>query len=100
MSGFSSLLPFKSLGSSSPRDPQNENRLRSALETMPGSRKYVFTPTTRVDVLSELYDAFWGLYAHLFLSTSGSSFPSIKMLSETQVAQRFSGAGNEDPPIL
>ncbi|OBZ78671.1 hypothetical protein A0H81_00259 [Grifola frondosa] len=27
---------------------------------MPGSRKYIFTPATRAEILSELYDAFWG----------------------------------------
>jgi hypothetical protein len=99
MSGLSSFLTFRSLGTSSPRERSGENRLRSALETMPGSRKHVFTPNTRADILSELYDAFWGPYSYLFLANSNSSLPLHKMLSEVQVAQKFSGAGSEDPPI-
>lgn len=35
-------------------------RLRFAIETMPGSRKYLFTPSTRIEVLNELYTSLWG----------------------------------------
>ncbi|THH31562.1 hypothetical protein EUX98_g2617 [Antrodiella citrinella] len=52
---------------------------------MPGSRKYVFTPATRAEILSELYDAFWGSYAHLFLPNSNSSLPLHVTLSEVQM---------------
>ncbi|KAG5634486.1 hypothetical protein H0H81_001778 [Sphagnurus paluster] len=39
-----------------PRDRTSDplQHLRFALETMPGSRKYVFTPATRAEILSEL----------------------------------------------
>jgi len=69
------------------------SHLRFALETMPGSRKYVFTPATRAEILSELYDAFWGPYAHLFLPNSNSSLPFHATLSEVQASLGFAGAG-------
>ena len=75
------------------------SRLRFALETMPGSRKYVFTPATRAEILSELYDAFWGPYAHLFLPNSNSSLPLHATLSEVQAELSFSGAGSPDPVV-
>ncbi|VDB86546.1 unnamed protein product [Peniophora sp. CBMAI 1063] len=96
MSGLSSFLPFKGLGSSSPRERASDNRLRSALETMPGTRKYQFTPNVRAEILAELYEAFWGPFSHLFLPNSMSSLPAGKMLSEIQIAQRFNGAGGDD----
>lgn len=71
-----------------PRDrsgtPDPLGRLRFVLDTMPGSRKYVFTPATRAEILSELYDAFWGSYAHLFLPNSNSSLPLHALLGEVQ----------------
>ncbi|TFK62655.1 hypothetical protein BDN72DRAFT_382278 [Pluteus cervinus] len=73
------------------------SHLRFVLETLPGSRKYVFTPATRAEILSELYDAFWGPYAHLFLPNSNSSLPLHATLSEVQVSLGFSGAGKEEP---
>ena len=96
MSGLSSFLPFKGLGSSSPRDRAADNRLRSALETMPGTRKYQFTPNVRAEILAELYEAFWGPFSHLFLPNSTTVLPPGKMLSEVQISQRFNGAGSED----
>jgi E3 ubiquitin-protein ligase UBR1 len=72
------------------------SHLRFALETMPGSRKYVFTPATRAEILSELHDAFWGHYAHLFLPNSNSSLPLHATLSEVQASLGFAGAGRED----
>ncbi|PSR82970.1 hypothetical protein PHLCEN_2v5940 [Hermanssonia centrifuga] len=51
---------------------------------MPGSRKFVFTPATRAEILSELYDSFWGSYAHMFLPNSNSSLPLHATLSEVQ----------------
>ncbi|THU98837.1 hypothetical protein K435DRAFT_837946 [Dendrothele bispora CBS 962.96] len=64
---------------------------------MPGSRKYVFTPATRAEILSELYDAFWGPYSHLFLPSPNSSLPLHALLSEVQAAQGYYGAGKDDP---
>ncbi|KAH8101404.1 hypothetical protein BXZ70DRAFT_906545 [Cristinia sonorae] len=86
MSGLSSFFPSKLLGSMHPRDRAEApfSRLRFSLDTMPGSRKYVFTPATRAEILSELYDAFWGNYAHLFLPNSNSSLPLHSTLSEVQ----------------
>ncbi|KAI0782190.1 hypothetical protein C8Q75DRAFT_727881 [Abortiporus biennis] len=86
MSGLSSFFPSKFLGSMHPRDRADSPlaRLRFALDTMPGSRKYVFTPATRAEILSELYDAFWGPYSHMFLPNSNSSLPLHCTLSDVQ----------------
>ncbi|TFY79159.1 hypothetical protein EWM64_g4852 [Hericium alpestre] len=101
MAGLSSFLAFKSLASTNPRDRPTDPvaRLRPALETMPGSRKYVFTPATRAEILSELYDSFWSSYAHLFLPNSNSSLPLHATLSEVQTRLNFAGAANEESPI-
>ncbi|RDB27292.1 E3 ubiquitin-protein ligase ubr1 [Hypsizygus marmoreus] len=101
MSTFSSFLPAKFLTSSMntrDRTPDPLQHLRFALETMPGSRKYVFTPATRAEILSELYVAFWGPYAHLFLPNSNSSLPLHATLSEVQASVKFSGAGRDEAP--
>ena len=90
MSSLSSFLPSRFLSSmhNNPRDRQTDplSRLRFTLETMPGSRKYTFTPATRAEILAELYDAFWGSYAHLFLPNSNSSLPLHATLSEVQAS--------------
>ncbi|KAI0719055.1 hypothetical protein C8T65DRAFT_604021 [Cerioporus squamosus] len=90
MSSLSSFFPSRFLGSmhSNPRDRQTDplSRLRFTLETMPGSRKYNFTTATRAEILAELYDAFWGPYAHLFLPNSNSSLPLHATLSEVQAS--------------
>lgn len=90
MSSLSSFFPSRLLGSmhSNPRDRQTDplSRLRFTLETMPGSRKYNFTAATRAEILAELYDAFWGSYAHLFLPNSNSSLPLHATLSEVQAS--------------
>ncbi|KAF8629016.1 hypothetical protein AX17_005872 [Amanita inopinata Kibby_2008] len=65
---------------------------------MPGSRKYVFTPATRAEILSELYDAFWGQYSHLFLPNSNSTLPLNRTLNEVQNSLGFEGAGQADLP--
>lgn len=100
MSGLSSFFPTKLLGSmhSNPRERQTDplSRLRFTLETMPGSRKYNFTPATRAEILAELYDAFWGPYAHLFLPNSNSSLPLHATLSEVQAAAGLS----KDPQVV
>ena len=87
MSSLSSFFPSKFLGSMHPRDRTSDPlaRLRFALDTMPGSRKFVFTPATRAEILSELYDSFWGSYAHMFLPNSNSSLPLHATLSEVQI---------------
>lgn len=108
MSGLSSYFPAKFIptstnpnrdrppaASSSGKSSDPLSHLRFVLETLPGSRKYVFTPATRAEILSELYDAFWGPYAHLFLPNSNSSLPLHATLSEVQVSLGFSGAGKE-----
>ena len=84
-----------------PRDRPSDplSRLRFALETMPGSRKYVFTPATRAEILSELYDAFWAQYAHLFLPLSNSSLPMHATLGQVQAELAFGGAGSEHPVV-
>ena len=98
MSGFSSFFPSKLLGSINTRERVSDpiSHLRFTLETMPGSRKYIFTSTTRAEILSELYDAFWGPYAHLFLPNSNSSLPFHATLGDVQHSLGFAGAGRED----
>ncbi|EIW86012.1 hypothetical protein CONPUDRAFT_94286 [Coniophora puteana RWD-64-598 SS2] len=102
MSGFS-FFPSKFLSSMSPRDRPSDplSRLRFALETMPGSRKYVFTPATRAEILTELYDAFWGAHPHLFLplSSNASLTSGHALLSEAQASVNFGGAGLDNPPV-
>jgi E3 ubiquitin-protein ligase UBR1 len=92
MSGLSSFLPAKLLGSMNnnrdrPSDPLHH--LRFALETMPGSRKYVFTPATRTEIISELYDAFWGAHAELFVPNAAVSLPLHSTLHELQRRMGF-----------
>ncbi|KAI0307463.1 hypothetical protein B0F90DRAFT_1828673 [Multifurca ochricompacta] len=101
MSALSSIFPFKGLGSINPRDrpPDPVSRLRATLESMPGTRKYSFTPSTRAEILLELYDAFWGPYSHLFLPNSNSSLPLHATLAEVQTRLNFSGAALNDPPV-
>jgi E3 ubiquitin-protein ligase UBR1 len=100
MSGLSSIFPFKGLGSTIPRDrpPDPVSRLRATLESMPVTRKYAFTPSTRAEVLSELYDALWGPYSHLFLPNSNSSLPLHATLADVQARLNFAGAALNDPP--
>ena len=71
--------------------------LRFALEIMPGSRKYVFTPTARAEIINKLYVAFMGQYPHLFMPTDVAQVPSHVLLSEYQTQVGFGGAGDEDP---
>ncbi|KAJ3717872.1 hypothetical protein C8R42DRAFT_724075 [Lentinula raphanica] len=101
---ISSFFSSKFLPSSmNPRDRNSDSPshrdLRIILETMPSSRKYTFTSATRAEILSELYDSFWGSYAHVFLPNSNSSLPLNAMLSEVQAKLGFCGAGKEAPMI-
>lgn len=98
MSALSSLFPSRLLGSIHARDRSSDplSRLRFALETMPGSRKYVFTPATRAEILTELYDSFWGSNSHFFLPNSNSSLPLHALLSQVQLN---AGILKDQPPI-
>jgi len=93
-----SMLGRTLLGMHSNRDRHTDPlaRLRFAIETMPGSRKYQFTPSTRNEVLAELYAAFWGHYSHLFLPQSSGSF--VGLLSEAQ-KDAFAKSEVEDPTV-
>ncbi|TFK38761.1 hypothetical protein BDQ12DRAFT_99504 [Crucibulum laeve] len=101
MSGLSSFFPSRrnatSLAPQERPDPLSD--LRFALEIMPGSRKYVFTPAARAEILSKLYASFMGPYAHLFLPPLASQVPPHTFLSDFQASNSFSGAGKEDPII-
>lgn len=88
-----------------PRDRQTDPlaRLRFAIETMPGSRKYIFTPGTRKEVLQELYAAFWGPYQDLFLpptipGQSKSLMPSSVFDGLLSEAQRTIHPHPDDEP--
>ncbi|KAK7453361.1 E3 ubiquitin-protein ligase ubr1 [Stygiomarasmius scandens] len=74
------------------------SHLRFVLETMPGSKKYVFTPSTRAEVLAQLYDAFWGSYSHLFLPPSCPTLPHGGLLAQVQLAHGYYGAGKDESP--
>ncbi|KAG9075952.1 hypothetical protein FS749_012321, partial [Ceratobasidium sp. UAMH 11750] len=75
-----------------PNDPLA--RLRFALETMPGSRKHVFSNGTRADVLKELYDAMWGVYPQLFVPWGEPLAPDTLLAD----AQREHIPGVDDLP--
>uniref|UniRef100_A0A8H8CS44 E3 ubiquitin-protein ligase n=1 Tax=Psilocybe cubensis TaxID=181762 RepID=A0A8H8CS44_PSICU len=96
MSALSSFFP--------PRRPLSNHGdflsdLRFSLEIMPGSRKYVFTPAARAEIISKLYIAFMGTYPNLFLPSGVSQVPPHTLLSEYQVSVGFAGAGKEDPMV-
>jgi len=103
MSSLSSFFPGRFLGSSAGSRSTDRSdalsHLRQALEGMPAARKYSFTPSARAEVLSELYDALWGSYAHMFLPNSTSSIPMNVMLSSYQVSTGFMGAGKQSPIV-
>lgn len=100
MSTFSSFLPSKLLNINN-RDRSSDplSRLRFALETMPGSRKYEFTPLTRTEIITELYEAFWGTHASHFVPNPSANLPLHTSLHELQQRQGFGGAGKERKPI-
>ncbi|KAF9259157.1 hypothetical protein L218DRAFT_981591 [Marasmius fiardii PR-910] len=104
MTTLSSFFTPKFLSSSNPRGERSNandgsSHFRYILETMPSQRKYNFTAETRAEILSELYDAFWGSYAHLFLPNSNSSLPMHATLSGVQASLGFCGAGKDGPLI-
>lgn len=71
-------------------------RLRFAIETMPGTRKYLFSPSTRLEVLSELYAAFWGPFHDMFLPNSTGQISGL--LSDAQKAV-YKLSEEDEPPI-
>jgi len=73
--------------------------LRFSLEIMPGSRKYVFTPAARSEILNKLYIAFMGQHPNLFLPNGVSQVPPGLLLSEYQTSMGFNGAGKGDPMV-
>ncbi len=76
-------------------------RLRYALETMPNSRKSQFNSAARSTILTELYDAFWGSHAHLFLpSAAALGSPLQNLLSEVQKKAGFGGNGRDNDPVV
>lgn len=101
MSGLSSFFPSKLLSSMNPRDRPVDPlaRLRFTLETMPGQRQYIYSAAARSQVLSELYDAFWGAHVSLFLPSTTPVLPPHTMLAEHQARLRFCGAGEDEPTI-
>lgn len=94
MSALAAFFPSR-------RPPSNHSDLlsdlRFSLEIMPGSRKYVFTPAARAEIISKLYAAFMGPHSHLFLPGGVPQVPAHMLLSEYQTEVAFSGAGKEDP---
>ena len=101
MSRLTSLFSTSLLGHP-PRDRPTDGltRLRFALETMASSRKYVFSPVARAEVLAELYQAFWGIYPHMFLPSNIQQPNQMQaLLSDVQMRNQFGGAGGEEPII-
>jgi E3 ubiquitin-protein ligase UBR1 len=125
MSGLSSFLQSRLLGSINPHSREREPRatdplttLRYALETLPNARANKFTPAVRAQLLAELYNSLWGPHVHLFVpgtqpSTGAAAggqpgqaqaqqpvqLPPGALLAETQARARFHGAGAPDPPL-
>ncbi|KAL5535029.1 UBR1 [Sanghuangporus sanghuang] len=101
MSRLSSLLSFAAGSTMSPQNRTTDGltRLRFTLETLPGSKKYIFMPATRCEILSELYETFWGSHGSFFLPNAISFLPVQVLLSEVQTRYGFHGAGGE-PPII
>ena len=70
------------MGRDRPADPIA--RLRFVLETMPGTRKYTFNQMARAEILTELYNAFWGTHSHLFLPSQNPNLPMHALLGDVQ----------------
>ena len=101
MSALSAFFPPRRPTSTMAQDRTDLlSDLRFSLEIMPGSRKYVFTPTARAEILTKLYVSFMGQYPHLFLPSGVSPVPIHSLLSEYQASVAYSGAGKEDPLTL
>lgn len=59
-------------------------RLRYVLETMATSKKLECLPQIRTEILTELYDAFWGSNINFFITGVISTPPMQSLLSEMQ----------------
>ncbi|KAF8653558.1 hypothetical protein AX16_003895 [Volvariella volvacea WC 439] len=66
---------------------------------MPHNRKYLFAEATRADMLSEMYEAFWGQHPQMFLPNTISGLPLHALLSGAQARLAFAGAGDVDTPV-
>ena len=96
---LASLFSLAAPASQPNRTSDGLTRLRFTLETLPGSKKYIFTPGTRSEILSELYETFWGNHGSYFLPTAISYLPVQMLLSEVQQRHGFHGA-DQEPPIV
>lgn len=102
MSRLTSLFPSGILGNSNnsghrDRTTDGITRLRFTLETLPGAKKYVFSPSVKSDILTELYDTFWGQHATLLMPHGVTKMPPGILLSDLQIQYRYNGAGGEQP---
>src|SRR6201999_454796 len=76
-------------------------RLRYALETMPTAKKYQFTSATRTEVLTELYNAFWGPYSSYFMPSGKEPGTSLDgLMSDIQKQTGFGVNGKEGDPVV
>ncbi|EAU93649.2 hypothetical protein CC1G_02879 [Coprinopsis cinerea okayama7 len=86
------------------QDPRGDplSDLRFSLEIMPGSRKYVFTPAARAEILTKLYASLMGSGGNqkYFLPKGVNNVPQHQLLSEYQASVGFSGAGKDDDQIV
>ncbi|TFK28429.1 hypothetical protein FA15DRAFT_584399 [Coprinopsis marcescibilis] len=75
------------------QDPRSDplSDLRFSLEIMPGSRKYVFTPAARAEILSKLYASLLGSNQKYFLPPGVESVPQHQLMSEYQSSVGFGG---------
>jgi hypothetical protein len=94
MSSFAAIFPSMRRPPPSALQPPPDQLadLRFALEVMPGSRKYVFTPAARAEILAKLYASFMGSHPQLFLGGPGK-VPQHMLLSEYQASVAASGTG-------
>ena len=101
MSRITSFLGSFGANAAAPQNRTTDGltRLRFTLETLPSSKKYIFEPAIRSEILSELYDTFWGPHGSYFLPNAISYLPVHYLLSEVQTRYGFHGAGS-DPPIV
>ncbi|KAJ7758417.1 hypothetical protein B0H14DRAFT_3598370 [Mycena olivaceomarginata] len=102
MSGLSSFFPSKFLSSSMnsrDRPPESISHLRFFLETMPGQKIRFQFRYTRAEVLSELYDAFWGPILISFFPPAQVAMPAHMLLSEIQAELGYQGAGKDEPIV-
>jgi E3 ubiquitin-protein ligase UBR1 len=66
---------------------------------MPGSRKYVFTPATRTEIITELYESFWGVHSDFFVLNPSINLPLNSTLHELQYKLGFGNSGKEEKVV-